>query len=234
MPAREYPILFSGELVRAIFAGRKTQTRRVVRPQPAAADEAFFWSSPSVPSTRKADEGLYTRDRSGLKFVQRSPFGVPGDRLWVRETWYCDHFRCRSPFGAHPPELIREFTAPGMLAHRATHDCRDWEAGCPCDHGEWRPSIHMPRWACRITLRVTDVRVERLQDISEADALAEGVAIDKGHAYAVAGHEEWVHKTARGCFATLWDSIYRTKPGCAVADNPWVWVVSFEREEVGA
>ncbi len=145
-----------------------------------------------------------------------------GDRLWVRETFYCDHFD-------YPNAPIEAMGS--MLHYRADFDPRAWEAGSPDDvdgdgrRSAWRPSIHMPRWACRLTLRVAEVRDERLQDISGADVLAEGV--DNGRSNPTMG-QRW-ETMQRIAFAVLWDSI--AKPGKRWADNPPVSVTTFEPEE---
>lgn len=174
---KERPILFSAPMVRALLDGRKTQTRRVVKPQPTATRE----------------EAIRTYGKGGTFILEagffgvRCPYGQLGDRLWVRETW-----------GA----------CAGSPVYRA-----DDNATCP-DGGRWKPSIHMPRWASRITLEVTGVRVERLQDISEEDAIAEGVPEQRGDPWA---------------FQCLWDSINGARERCSWAANPWVWAITFSR-----
>lgn len=199
---KERPILFQGEMVRAILAGRKTQTRRLIRDGLAVTDVCGGGVEPAV---------WWPRDAVGRDAA--SPYGVPGDRLWVKETFYCDH--CEYPTGPRR-EMVE------MLEYRATHDCSAWEAGCPCrdDNGRssWRPSIFMPRWASRLTLDVTEVRVERLQDITEADARAEGVEPRDGD-----GHRGY--QPARAAYAELWDRI--NGEGSWLRD-PWVWVVGFK------
>ena len=137
---KERPILCSAPDVMAILDGRKTQTRRIMKPQPNRT-----WPDEVTPHWSVGGN----RTLPGASNPLRCPYGVPGDRLWVREAW-------RLPDGA----------PKGWVDYRAD-DTRDGF--------KWKPSIHMPRWASRITLEVTDVRVERLQDISEADAMAEGV-----------------------------------------------------------
>jgi hypothetical protein len=145
----ERPILFSGQMVRAILGGAKTQTRRVLH-----AAEGTFWGHPGY-ELRAQGDGMWgwhwreTGEAANPSTRVRCPYGVPGDRLWVRET-----FR----------------QAPGSMSVHYAAD-RDEVSG-----GPWRPSIFMPRWASRLTLELTSVRVERLQDISEADAEAEGIA----------------------------------------------------------
>ena len=176
------PILFSAPMVRAILAGTKTQTRRVVKP----AHKAWM----DQPVTHQLGEW----DKRPL------PYGKPGDRLWVRETWQAVSGNDRARHIMTHPRPDR-----GWLEYAATP--RDDEPAY-----KWRPSIHMPRWASRITLEVTGVRVERLQDISEADAISEGTPFPCGG---------WV-----GGYQKLWESIHG--PGSWDL-NPWVWVVEFKR-----
>ena len=186
----EKPILFNSEMVRAILDGRKTQTRRVVKPQP---DFVTNYYEPNKP--RAAWVG-----GSSDPALVKCPYGQPGDALWVRETWAClgaEHVK---------PSKI----APGYTVHyKADGVEKTWNVE------QWRASIHMPRWASRISLRVTGVQVERVQDISGADAVAEGVEqIDS-------------LTSARYRFVQLWNSI-NAKRGHSWDSNPWVWVVEFE------
>lgn len=150
--AKERPILFSGPMVRALLAGRKTQTRRIVKPQPPASAVDAGHIRSGDPASNGVWLWLDSRDLMDASAIGegfRCPYGVAGDRLWGRETW------CESD-------------TPSGFAYAAdyAHDTRGYG---------WRPSIHMPRAAARLTLAITDVRVERLQDISEADAIAEGL-----------------------------------------------------------
>ena len=141
----ERPILFSAEMVRAILEGSKTQTRRVIKPVPTFNGGG---------ACHDADALQQDYVEPHWVFPEICKYGAPGDLLWVRETW-----------GQYPIELNPE---PCDAWYKAT-------SNGPPPPFKWRPSIHMPRWASRITLRITDVRVERLQDISEDDARAEGV-----------------------------------------------------------
>lgn len=211
---KERPILFSGPMVRDILDGTKTQTRREITRLLKFGEITEFQRS----ATKGYDWSF--RDRSGCwndisheRLLECCPYGKPGDRLWVKETW--------GQVGEGDP-----------IIYRATCDTETRFATNWYDRGfKWTPSIHMPRRASRITLEITDIRVERLQDISEEDTLAEGVAIDKGHCYHVAGHEgKWAHATAKGCFETLWGSI--NGPGSWDA-NPWVWVIEFRKVKGG-
>jgi hypothetical protein len=203
------PILFSAEMVRAILDGRKTQTRRVMKPQPTILAKGY----------EDIEQIGTVKDCIGPLLFCPKPckYGKPGDLLWVRETW-------GAVWPADDPVPLRQCE----IEYRADlpPGCTDRPGEWPADEGngpevpKWRPSIHMPRWASRITLRITDIRVERLQDISEDDARAEGCdpvvhpdgAVDCG--------------TRKTTFAKLWNKI--NGPGAWEA-NPWVWVVSFER-----
>lgn len=176
---RERPILFSAPMVRALLDGQKTQTRRVVKlAPPTDADEVFFWSGEDLRRAgwpNVSEPGMWARRNGREGYIQhigRCPYGVPGDRLWVRETHliYDAHGQHRAdgnrwgPWGGLPTRLSEDRTKIAYFR----------EGFDRCDPGHWRPSIHMPRWASRLTLEITEVRVERLQDISEADAIAEG------------------------------------------------------------
>lgn len=193
---KERPILFSGPMVRAILDGRKTQTRRVIKD--VSADCELFIN---------AGDGFWQqcyRDDSGAihskSWLTKCPYGKPGDLLWVRETFARNEVL---------PLMDRE---AGEFIYRADLNGR----GATKYTATWKPSIHMPRWASRITLRITDIRVERLQDISEGDATAEGVMFGE------------TGFSARVCFVALWQSINGKSPGRTWSDNPWVWVICFE------
>jgi hypothetical protein len=193
----EKPILFSGPMVRAILEGRKTMTRRVVRGKAANVDGeiakvAYDVIGPSL--TDAASFAFLTAGDQGYETV-RCPHGGPGDRLWVRETWSTER-HIDGSYGRTMPPVFR--ADKGQLAI----------ASCG-----WRPSIFMPRWASRITLELTALRVERLQEITEADAKAEGV-----NGYDGMG------------FRQLWDAL-NAKRGYGWDVNPWVWVESFKRVE---
>ena len=206
---KERPILFSGEMVRAILDGRKTQTRRVVKPK--ANEKWLDWI------TDKNGNRLY--DSNGNKRLLISsengkeiscPYGVPGDLLWVRET----HYRwtgCGAPPRANFNRDRCYVDHPELLAMSRSGQIVSV------------PSIHMPRWASRITLRVTDVRVERVQEITHNDALSEGVDdVDQ----APYGYSAYSYAIAN--FRRLWESINAAR-GFGWDANPFCWVVSFER-----
>ncbi len=178
---REKPILFNGEMIRAILEGRKTQTRRAVKRE--LDSRGLRYCNPAT--------GWEDWHGNPIK----CPYGDSGDQLWVRETWAVhkkyDSLSARLAYGDE--EQIYYKTSP---LHEGNF------------LGKWRPSIHMPRWASRINLLIKDVRTERLKDITEEDARAEGVASVE-------------------MFRDLWDSIYE-KRGFGWNKNPWVWVVDFD------
>jgi len=184
------PILFNSEMVRAILDGRKTQTRRIVKPQP---------------------EEILQGDWSEL-----CPYGKVGDRLWVRETF---------------KYMNLEHTKVGYKAS-IDETCND---GAFIRLGNWRPSIHMPKWAARIFLEITNIRVERVQDITSHDCIAEGLPVpmvcdateyrDQTHLNLNKSHER-----IKEYFQKLWDSINK-KRGYGWEDNPWVWVIEFVRRQ---
>lgn len=199
--SKERPILFSAPMVRAILEGRKTQTRRMVK---------------HVTSTTLGDciddvDGLLSRLDIAPSNWEVCPFGTLGDQLYVRETWqHSNH-----PYG--PADEGCD------IFYRADYwddpHGMDGEKSPEGKYREWRPSIHMPRWASRILLEITGVRVERLQDISDADARAEGVSPDMDIRWQ-SGDD-----TPRGMFGELWESI--NGPG-SWDSNPWVWVIEFK------
>jgi hypothetical protein len=213
---KERPILFNDPMVRAILQGRKTQTRRILRPQPR-----LNWVYKLTPEF-KAVQVSTQYDTMGVHdgvFI-KCPYGRPGDRLWVREA-FCetDWKPGTSGFPADPATGF-------IIAYRA--DYPDWPTRpfpAPWD-ANWKPSIFMPRWASRLTLEITGVRVERVQEISEEDAKAEGCS--KERIGAEAGALEGMHFTARKQFAEFWDSI-NARRGFGWAINPWVWVIKFKR-----
>lgn len=197
---KERPILFSGEMVRAVLAGRKTQTRRIVKfrdPRWEVSDEGDgtgkLW--PYWPC-------YVTGEPECIPVV--CPHGKPGDHLWVRETW---------GYVIDPDRFGQPDAVSHSVVYKANADARP---------AKWRPSIHMPRWASRITLEVTEVRVERLRQITPGDAEREGIA-EYAKQHNLGGY--WT--TA---FARLWDEINGPR-GFGWGANPWVWVVSFTTQE---
>jgi len=253
----ERPILFSAEMVRAILDGRKTQTRRKMKAQP----QGHYWET--LPGYKlKHTEAVLAHGKVAVMFRHTipqnpspdfenawisCPYGAPGDLLWVRETW-----RVHKSY-----DVLNAARVYGAMGGDVAY-CVDYLA-TPRNEDFWgrgRPSIHMPRWASRITLRITDVRVERLQDIREDDARAEGCQArpfpgpwwqgyrDLGdgelfHQQAVGETPPdwmidpkrmpptpWLDQSARDGFRSIWMDIHGPDAWQA---NPWVWVISFER-----
>lgn len=209
---KEKPILFSGPMVRVILEGKKTQTRRVVKPQPVYRCDVddptgitcngWWWTKPN-------GTGIHSQvSEAALKSTfERSlywcPYGKPDDRLWVRETWASDDGR--------------------TAFYRA--DGETYNYGLP-----WKPSIHMPRWASRITLEICSVRVERLQEISGEDLKAEGISglLCYGPACGPACTQERRCEGRKEAFIDLWNSLNAAR-GFGWETNPYVWVLEFRR-----
>ncbi|HDY4888602.1 TPA: hypothetical protein ACPZOZ_003512 [Yersinia enterocolitica] len=193
----EKPILFNAEMVNAILSGRKTQTRRIMGNQPAGQDLE------TVHVRHNDDFNFQWYGNLGESSYFPCPLGKPGDQLWVREAFAAG--------------LCTEST----LAYRATHKTEDLEEGWG-ETIKWTPSIHMPRWASRINLLITGVRVERLQSITLGDICKEVGCGLYDFFPATDGFRVWTE---------LWDSIYGQKEGENWQANPWVWVINFERME---
>ena len=217
---RERPIIFNADMVRAVLDGRKKQTRRIMREQPEVIpkedefDQPGFWIPFNAGKTMVRNEDMYIA----------CPFGLKGDRLWVRET-----FRVHSR-ATDVATLVYKASEQQSWTQQ-THRVPIEKCNKPAVVDTWTPSIHMPIWASRITLEVTGVRVERLRDISEKDAAAEGVPL----AGDLLPDYPGTYLTPKGDFATakvafqrLWESIYGAGSWQA---NPWVWVVEFTRVE---
>lgn len=218
--AKERPILFSAPMVRAIREDRKTVTRRPVSVQPRSRVDIGSYGL-GQPFIRHPDP---------TKRNPECPYGRPGDRLWVRETWgvISHDFDQQGDVikwePDRPAKAIREMRFgrgyySGHVVYAADGPC-EWagdEDGGGDPRSAWKPSIHMPRAASRILLEITDVRVERLQDISEAQAKAEGPDVPVAEHLAAA----WVVQ-----FRRLWESINGPE---AWTSNPWVWVVEFKQ-----
>lgn len=206
------PILFSGPMVRAILDGRKTQTRRVVKDQPEfgekyAAHDPWFGED----GLWRWMHGVVCRERTAV----RCRYGVVGDRLWVRET-----FQYESKTGDFEWDVKN-----CLIRYRATEpDAGPWVNAEDVESSAWRPSIHMPRWASRLTLEVTGVRVERVQDISAKDAVSEACLPGRAGMRTIALNGV----TAFDAFRQTWDSL-NAKRGYSWDANPWVWVLEFKR-----
>jgi hypothetical protein len=202
LTVKERPIIFSGPMVQAVLEGRKTMTRRVCHPQPCP--EFLARGAVAVVPQWPLQDGVRWFMADGCSELIKCAYGRPGDRLWVRET-----FR---EVGEAKAEELR---------------CA-WAYRADGEHGNvlrWKPAIFMPRWASRLTLGITAVRVERLQDITEQDAIAEGVP---RHDSRYLGGD-WLRRLAGPilAFADIWDSINDKR--CPWSSNPWVWVISFRR-----
>lgn len=211
------PILFSGPMVLALLDGQKTQTRRVMKPQPLFNAEGEGFPLSDGHTTTVDWKGMAT-SHDGL--LRRSPYGSPGDRLWVRETVACGACAPTKPSHWSPAFWRREQGSPANpngLWYAADSLAPERTI---TERGKWTPAIHMPRWASRILLEIVEVRVERLNDCSEADALAEGAQHPSLVPIVGAG---W---SSRDMYARLWEHINGKGSWSA---NPWVWVVEFKR-----
>ncbi|WPN45924.1 hypothetical protein [Pseudomonas sp. P8_241] len=225
---KERPILFSAPMVRAILEGRKTVTRRALNEQ---ALKNIGYGVQLGECHELPAEGPLHPNSVGY-YNDFCPYGQPGDQLWVRETWYCDHFEVeRGPY-LQPADLadLDQAREDGELVYAA-----DGLTPYEQDQPTWKPSIHMPRWVSRILLEITDVRLERLQDISEEQAQAEGIVgvafrpddgwpICTGYMVGPDDGKTGLQTTAAKAFAGLWDSV-----GGDWDANPWVWVVEFKQ-----
>ncbi|MFM8060196.1 hypothetical protein [Klebsiella pneumoniae] len=218
---KERGMIFNADMVRAILDGRKTQTRRPIK-----------WKQTRFTEIGEREDGSkwpWSEDAEhACDFWHPCPFGAVGDRIWVRETFQGPLFDydlmdnyCKDPTPFEKPEFC-VYKADGVPAPEF-YDADDELHYC------WRPSIHMPRWASRILLEITDVRVERLNAINEHDAQAEGVAKLRGGFWKHYQPGWTQHQlSARGSFVTLWKSIYGDE---SWNSNPWVWVIKFKRIE---
>lgn len=221
---REHPILMSGDMVRAILDFRKTQTRRVVKPQPPKGLKIGCYTEDG---THKKEWIIADKYGDGVDMdCPQCPYGQVGDRLWVRETFvfesdleYIGDIKLPTDrpiktitddYENGEYRLIPHYRATEPEPNLVTEEQEDFD-----DRTRWKPSIFMPRWASRITLLITNIRVERLQDITHKGALAEGISYDVSKAGG--SPLERYHK--------LWDSINGKK--FPWESNPWVWVIEF-------
>ena len=221
----ERPILFSSSMVLALLAGTKTQTRRIVKGTVEDVRNPEWYGERRLvhslrcqrPFCETVDDyalacGGYDCEADGR--TDRSPYGSSGDRLWVKET-HAIVPRTAYWHDLSIPHVEREHE---WAIYRA-----NWERTAP---SRWRPSIHMPRWASRLTLEITGVRVERLQGITQADARAEGV-VDTSGAWEIDGPLTDSDRAGpRGAYEALWESINGEGSWDA---NPWVWKITFKR-----
>jgi hypothetical protein len=234
---KEHPILFFGEMVNAILDGRKTQTRRVIKPQPILMDSGTWYPS-EIPGDKRNHTGKHYANENHMRKgmpIDFSPYGQPGDQLWVREAWKMSSF-----MEGEPVEF--QYKSDGAMAEENEHsDCfqyenwyenicvkstdqlikmgwinKDEDGIFHWERGEsplpWRPSIHMPRWASRITLEIVNIRVERVNWINDIDGYAEGM----------------IGGDCVTLFKELWDKL-NAKRGYGWDVNPWVWVIEFWR-----
>jgi hypothetical protein len=224
---RERPILFSGSMVKAILRGEKTQTRRVIAKfaatKPRYQGMGYRKITEFQPSSTSGYDWIFRSARGSWndfrhdELLSMCPYGIVGDRLWVRETW-------RSENENHPRVRIcyrADMTSWGHAIHMETSEkLLEFPEPVYESRTPWKPSIFMPRWASRLTLEITDVRIERLQDISHDDAKAEGAEpLESGN---LTGNDY------RGAFRQLWQAISGVKSWDA---NPFVWAVTFKRLE---
>lgn len=240
---KERPIIMGGESIRAILEGRKTQTRRVIKPPAAEGTEwanenctGTFTDCMSVVCARFYKEGFLPR-------FSECPYGKPGERLWVRETFACVIDGKRGIL--YRVDQSFHTIAPNEAAKE------QWEMAnrrglknAPIQLPIWKPSIHMPRWASRLTLELCRVRVERLQEITEEDVRAEGIECRRSTPdypigsnrpdgrlyYRMPYPDETIWASdPKEAYRELWDSINGKRPGCSWAESPFVWVLEFRR-----
>lgn len=226
---KERPILFNSVMVRAILDGRKTQTRRIVKPEPVQPCEGAYFDK----YNKGTQWNWWTSDnKQCLNQIIKCPFGKVGDSLWVRETW--GHFEPvydgiewipdrpflksgERKFGKGYIDANIIWAVDGPFAWSDEDSCEEVS--------RWIPSIHMPRWASRINLEITDIKVERLNDISEEDAKAEGIEDPISVMMSYDPNADLVDSYV-AAFCSLWSSVYGQD---SWKSNPWVWVINFKR-----
>lgn len=223
---KEKGIIFTGDSIPAIQEGRKIQTRRVIKPQP----NKNTYPNHQITSWKEISGAWFPVLDNKIRAMQywKCPYGQPGDRLWVRETWGpIDSLGYGFPKNRPYKETVKEYREKCTADHiiyRADGEERVLDEDDPdgIERSPWKPSIHMPRWASRITLEVTGVRVERVQDIDEVDAIAEGVFVDNLPDLKTMRHPYAEH------FKYLWDSINNSR-GFGWDVNPLVCVIEFKK-----
>lgn len=220
---KERPILFNGEMVRAILSGRKTQTRRVINPQPSSG----------VRKSVLVKSGV--EDGHGRELV--CPLGQPGDHLWVREA-----FRMAKSLDIHSPREVADLSMSAGYKNPWAPIQFEYDGGrtgkwtgfdtppVVTEPGKLRPSLHMPRWASRIQLEISNVGVQRIQNISSGDAVREGICqLPASGRYCINPGDQYfggASHSAKEVYSWLWESIYGEG---SWQSNPWVWVIEFER-----
>ncbi len=205
------PILFSTPMVQALLDGSKTQTRRIIQvgKHPAVAgynlgNDGLWYAYAHSPEIRQMY--VTTFPYAGTK----CPYGKVGDLLWVRETFYHDE-RCNPSYSYKADNLEQDIIRENQFL---------------CNKLPWKPSIHLPRWASRITLEILNIRVERLQDLSSGDAIAEGIKANGEFGYKdYSGKGSNYCNAPRPSYFSLWEKINGEG---SVKNNPWVWVIEFK------
>jgi len=232
---KERPIIFKPEMVRAILEGRKTQTRRIATKDTSCSKIKWVDGAETFPNGRPYT-GWIKECGAVLDIPIKCPYGVPGDRLWVRETWGVGTRPDPSQGWRDGIEYKADEAYIDEIESLPIYEVETPEGVELCDYqksGKWTPSIHMFRWASRINLEVTNVRVERVQDISDRDCEAEGIHASKpyggyaGTSYNFPGFNGRLQ--AAVLYMDIWESINGKKHPWD--NNPWVWVVEFKEVE---
>lgn len=212
---KERPIIFSSKMVKAILEGRKSMTRRILKLQPTIKPEISM-------NTKYGIIAIWPGESEFDYYDCHCPYGQPGDRLWVRETW-----RIIAKPNAYEDAIYGiQYKADGIVAFPDIPLFYHFK--CLEDNHTWHPSIFMLRWASRITLKITNIRVERLQEITDEDCVFEGISHDTTIITVHEFEELNTMTTTRFAFKYLWNSIY--KKNQPWESNPWVWVIEFEKE----
>lgn len=228
---KERPILFNTAMVKAILEGRKTQTRRIVKPQPVPyPGGGHWWRCDYVQSMVRVEQELQNPCELYKGFIEEvNPFGSKGDRLWVRETFCYGRIE---EWDAEHPDDRRLYVDQDNASIKCLQPIpKQWclENNVDIEEVRWKPSIHMPRSACRIVLEITNIRIEQLNQISADDAEQEGlVKLPASGRYVVNRGDQYFGEVSRNpqeVFKWLWESIYGSN---SWEINPWVWVIEFK------
>ncbi|ENX57627.1 MULTISPECIES: hypothetical protein [Acinetobacter] len=233
---KERPILFSTSMVQAILDGRKTQTRRIIKKAPTTAINHRLIELDNGWNWQVNEQGVVPTMHREICNPMICPYGMVGDRLWVRETWHVEPGARGWSMDENEPCTgwieykaggSKEVTAPDFDAVQRCFPKGevDWDF-VPSD---WRPSIFMPRWACRIVLEISNIRIERLQAISDSDAKAEGI-LETMYGWKSQSDSYRYGETPRAAFHILWEEINGSD---SLKANPWIWVVEFKLLEGG-